>query len=113
VRASVDLVWLLQLSREEYLQAFRGSAIRRAKVWMLRRNAAVALGNVGGAEDLEPLARAMKADDHPVVRGHAAWAVGRLGGRLGVAEAKEYLREATEAEEDATVREEITLSLAE
>lgn len=32
---------------EDYTAAFRGSAIRRAKLWMLQRNACVVLVNVG------------------------------------------------------------------
>lgn len=44
----------------------------------LQRNAAVALGNEGDAEAVPVLARAMHCPDE-VLRGHAAWALGKIG----------------------------------
>lgn len=111
VRASVDLVWLLGLSHEQYLEAFRGTSIRRAKVWMLRRNAAVALGNVGTEEVMPALLHTLQRDEHPVVRSHAAWAIGRLAHR-GVRVVPELeLRAALSTEEDKDVRREIESAL--
>ena len=43
---------LLQLSQEEFSAAFRRSPMKRAKLHGLVRNASVALGNVGTAEDV-------------------------------------------------------------
>lgn len=43
----------------------------------LQRNAAIALGNAGDPEAVPPLVAAL-ADPEPLVRGHAAWALGRL-----------------------------------
>ena len=111
IRPSVDLIWLLSLSHASYLTAFRGTAIRRAKVWMLRRNAAVALGNVGDTSCLKPLARSLADDEHPVVRGHAAWALGRIGVRTGSRLPCKALRARFAAEEDPVARDEIRLSL--
>jgi epoxyqueuosine reductase len=51
--------------------------MKRAKMRGLKRNAAVLLGNVGIAEDIELLARAL--DDEPLVREHASWALARFG----------------------------------
>jgi len=62
----------------DYAVAFKGSAIKRAKLWMLKRNACVVLGNVGTHEDLAVL-EAMLAHENEVVRAHAAWAIARLG----------------------------------
>ena len=62
----------------EYADTFRGSAIKRAKLWMLQRNACVALGNVGTAEDL-PVLEALCTHEHPLVREHARWACERVG----------------------------------
>ena len=53
------------------------------------------------------LARSLDSSD-AIVREHAAWALGRIGG----GEAGEALRLALEGEEDAPVRSEIELSLA-
>ena len=60
---------LLGMSQDEFSAAFRGSPMKRAKLRGLERRAAVVLGNVGTADDAEPL-----------VREHAAWALDRLGG---------------------------------
>jgi epoxyqueuosine reductase len=105
-RGSVDLQWLLRLSHDEYLERFRGTSIRRAKVWMLRRNAAVALGNVGGNESLPALRTALSEDESALVRGHAAWAIGRIGERLGI-DVRSLFEDAMASEADESVRDEI------
>ena len=111
IRPAVDLLWLLAMSHDEYVEAFRGSAIKRAKDWMLRRNAAVALGNLGDPQALPALVHSMEADDHPVVRGHAAWAVGRLADRISLREGVECLERARDSERNTSVLEEIALAL--
>lgn len=68
---------LLDMSQEEFSGAFSKSPMKRAKLRGLKRNAAVALGNVGGADDLELLERASD-DPEPLVREHAAWARQRV-----------------------------------
>lgn len=112
VRPTVDLVWLLKLQHTEYLEHFRDTSIRRAKVWMLRRNAAIALGNVAGEWAVAPLSEALAVDDEPVVRGHAAWALGRIAQRLESPSALSALAAAAEQESNEGVREEIAFALA-
>ena len=68
---------LLQMTQEEFSAAFRGSPMKRAKLRGLKRNAAVVLGNVGTAANFDVLTHAL-ADDEPLVREHAAWALERL-----------------------------------
>jgi epoxyqueuosine reductase len=63
---------------DAYRAAFRGSPMKRAKLPAMKRNAAVVLGNVGTADDVEVLTRALD-DEEPLVRQHAAWALDRLG----------------------------------
>jgi epoxyqueuosine reductase len=111
VTQAYDLRWLLHLTHEQYLDAFRGTAIRRAKVWMLRRNAAVALGNTGDTACLADLRTALHTDEHPLVRGHAAWAVGRIGQREAAETARQALGEALATETDEDVRLEIRSAL--
>jgi epoxyqueuosine reductase len=111
VRQSVDLVALLRLTHSEYLEMFRGTSVRRAKVWMLRRNAAVALGNVGTEDALIALEEALRGDDSAIVRGHAAWAIGRIGERLH-ADVHERLQPALRGEADPSVVAEIEQALA-
>ena len=67
-----------------------------------QRNAAIALGNGRDPEHVPALARAM-ADPEPLVRGHAAWALGRIGGRR----ARTALEAGLGAEAAAFVRGEI------
>jgi epoxyqueuosine reductase len=110
-RQSLDLVWLLFLTHQEYVEAFRGTSIKRAKCWMLRRNAAVALGNSGSADHLPALLRAAASDEEPLVRGHAAWAAGRLAARHGV-DASAPLTALLQHERDQEVVQEIQQALA-
>jgi epoxyqueuosine reductase QueG len=74
---------ILAMSRQEFSAAFKGSPMKRAKLRGLKRNAAVVLGNVGTAEDVDVLASAL-ADPEPLVREHAAWALGRIGSPAAV-----------------------------
>ncbi len=105
--ARPDLVALLAMTEGEFQSRFRGSAVRRAKLAGLRRNACVALGNLRDARAVPTLARAL-TEAPPLVRGHAAWALGRIGG----AEAGAALEAAARTETDAWAREEIGLALA-
>jgi epoxyqueuosine reductase len=68
---------ILMMEPADYAAAFKGSAIKRAKLWMLQRNACVVLGNVGTHEDLAVL-QAMLADENDIVREQAAWAVAQV-----------------------------------
>jgi epoxyqueuosine reductase len=101
-RAELDLARLLRLPREEYVERFRGSPMKRAKLEGLQRNAAVAMGNRLESRYAGPLAEALR-EAEPLVRGHAAWALGRIGGE----EAWRILEEALERETDVGVRAEI------
>lgn len=71
---------LLAMSQEEFSAAFRKSPMKRAKLRGLKRNAAVALGNVGTVEDVAVLDQALD-DPEPLVREHAAWALASIRAR--------------------------------
>jgi len=98
---------LLRLDEAAFRRRFRGSAVRRSKREGLLRNVTVALGNSGNPRAVEPLAGALRGDPSPLVRGHAAWALGMIGG--GTAHAA--LRAAWRAEVDASARAEIEQAL--
>ena len=102
------LIPLLSLDEDGFRRRFEGSPIRRAKLSGLRRNACVALGNIGDRAAIPALSAALRSDD-AIVRAHAAWALGRIGG----ATAKTALKSALANERDAAARDEITAALAE
>jgi epoxyqueuosine reductase len=79
--AWVDLVDLLGRSDEELLARHGRWYVPRRQARYLRRNALVVLANVGDGRDpavAGAVADALASPD-PLVRGHAAWAAGRLG----------------------------------
>jgi epoxyqueuosine reductase len=104
-----SLPGLLEMSDELFRDRYRGSAVLRAKRAGLARNAAVALGNIGTERDVPTLATATLDHDLPLVRGHAAWALGRIGG----AATRRALRVAWDRERDPEARAEIALALDE
>jgi epoxyqueuosine reductase len=71
------LVDVLAMDEERYQREFVGTAMRRATRSGLRRNAAIVLGNRGDDAALPGLLEAL-GDEDPLVRGHAAWAIGRI-----------------------------------
>jgi epoxyqueuosine reductase len=106
-RGELTLARLLGLPREEYVERFRGSPMKRAKLEGLQRNAAVAMGNRRESRYVAPLAEALRDGETPV-RGHAAWALGRIGGDG----ARAALERALVLEKDEAVRAEIAAGLA-
>lgn len=109
--AAPDLVPLIELDEEAFLARFQGRPIMRAKRAGMARNACIALGNIGTAEELPALVRALD-DPSPVVRGHAAWAIGELAGRGmltpgGAADAAATLSARAAAEPDTTTSAEL------
>jgi len=102
-----DLIELMGLSDEEFRARFRNSPVKRTKRRGLLRNVAVALGNSGDPQAIPALVRAL--DDHePLVRGHAAWALGQFPSVAS----RRALEAALERETDPWVHEEIAVSLA-
>ena len=102
------LIPLLDIDDEGFRERFRKSPIKRAKRVGLQRNVCVALGNIGDVRALPALAGALKSQD-AVVREHAAWALGRIGGPDAVA----ALSAALDVEGDPSARREVELSLKE
>lgn len=77
--------------------------IRRTR---FRRNVAVALGNTRDPAGVPGLVEAL-SDPEPVIRGHAAWALGRIG----IPDARSALESALSEEADEQVIEEIRSTL--
>jgi len=94
---------VLRMTPQEFNARFRGTPILRTRRRGLVRNACVVAGNLGLADDVGLLAEVMREHDEPLARGHAAWALGRIGG----ASARSALERGLACESDEYVREEI------
>jgi epoxyqueuosine reductase len=103
-----DLCEELALDQQAFSRKFKGSPVKRTRRPGYLRNVAVALGNSSASEAIPALATALLTDPEPLVRAHAAWALGRFD----QVAARQALREAVEAENDAQVLEEIQRALA-
>ncbi len=102
-----ELIPLL-LADDETLKKSLPGFVYSAGADAIRRNVAVALGNVGDPAAVGPLARALR-EGAPQVRASAAWALGRIGSAAG----QEALSDALAREEDVEVKTEIEAALAE
>jgi len=103
-----DLRKVLLLTDEYYELVIKPVAynyLRHKKYF--QRNAAIALGNSGDRSHVPFLAQAL-ADPEPLVRGYAAWALGRLDG----AEARSAVEQALKTETDQRAREEMETALS-
>ncbi len=74
-----DLTWILSLDDDAFRQRFRGTPQYRTGRSGLLRNAAIAAGNSGDRSLISALTQ-VAADHEELIRGAAAWALGRLGG---------------------------------
>jgi epoxyqueuosine reductase len=101
------LIPLLTMTREEFRARFRHRAVARAKREGLARNAALALGNHGDPAAIPALMDALRTHDSALVRAHAAWALGHIGGPV----ARAMLDRCRVGEPDVVVRGEIEAAL--
>ena len=106
-QATPELIPLLALDEEGFRARYQGTAIVRAGRAGFARNVAVALGNLRDPASVAPLARALVEDPEPLVRGHAAWALGRIAGD----QAGRALRDAASRESSTEVLTEIHAAL--
>jgi epoxyqueuosine reductase len=104
-RSRPPLLPLLALNPSQYKRFVRGTALRRVRRGQLLRNVCVALGNSGDRSAVPALCRAL-LDRDPLVRGHAAWALGQLG------EGAASLRARRAKEPEAWVQDEIDAAIA-
>jgi epoxyqueuosine reductase len=93
---------LLRLDSSAFRRRFSDTSLTRTRRRGLLRNVAVALGNTGNPAAVPALEHAL-GDREPLVRQHAAWALGTIGG----SEAAEALAARAERETHAAVLAEI------
>jgi epoxyqueuosine reductase len=103
VAQDFDLTKLLSMPAEFYstrVQPLMYNYLREKKYF--QRNAAIAMGNSGDRTYLPALARALQ-DPEALVRGYAAWAIGKIGGTQG----REILESGLARETAESVQKEI------
>jgi epoxyqueuosine reductase len=100
------LIEALDLDPQEFNRRFKDSPVKRSKRRGYLRNVAVALGNTGDPAAVPALGKALQ-DAEPMVRGHAAWALGKICGDAALS----LLQDALEREQDDAVLSEIRRSL--
>jgi epoxyqueuosine reductase len=100
---SVNLIEELALTPEAFNKKFKGSPVKRAKRRGYLRNVVVALGNSEDSTAVPALTKSLLEDPEPLVRQHAAWALGQIGGE----EVNKALQHALEQETEKMVLEEI------
>ena len=94
--ARLTLPEVLALTPERFAEVFRKTAIKRAKLAGLLRNACIVAGNTGARECVGRVTELADASGAglagvpaaPMVRAHAVWALARLGERERLAELK-------------------------
>jgi epoxyqueuosine reductase len=102
-----DLAAELALTAAEFNRKYRHSPLKRAKRRGYLRNIAVVLGNLGLADSVSHLVRALLSDPEPLVRTHTAWALGQVGGEA----ANLALQQAQKTEQNPQVLLEIQNAL--
>jgi epoxyqueuosine reductase len=102
-----DCVAILRMTRDEFDARFEKSPLVRPGFDGLRRNAAIVLGNRGDSSAIPVLIEAFQ-DSSPLVRGAAAWSLGKLGGEAATAALVTRQR----VETDEQVQGEIRAALA-
>ncbi|MBV9720224.1 MAG: tRNA epoxyqueuosine(34) reductase QueG [Candidatus Eremiobacteraeota bacterium] len=105
--ARPSLVALLTLRSAEFKRRYRKTAMGWRGAAVLRRNAAVALGNSLDRSTVGALSESLDRDPNPMVRGHVAWALGRIGSPPAFT----ALRRRYAVEHDGAVRAEIAAAL--
>ncbi len=107
IGSRIPLIPLLQMTEEEFQNYFAYNQIAMRPREAIKRNAVLALGNIGDTKSIVPLIRTLQEDDNSIVRGHTSWALGKIRGE----KAKFALEKALKSEEDREVREEIINAL--
>jgi epoxyqueuosine reductase len=105
--ARPSLIDLLRLRSGAFKRGYRKTAMGWRGAAVLRRNAAVALGNALDRSAVGALVESLRNDPHPMVRGHAAWSLGRIGSPQAIA----ALQRERRAERNHDVKAEIGAAL--
>ena len=91
------------MTEEEFKSYFAYNQIAMRPRDAIKRNAVLALGNIGNPIAVPHLITVLQEDNNSIVRGHTAWALGKLGGK----KSKSALEKALKIEDNEKVKEEI------
>lgn len=103
---SPALIPLLGISEEEFKRSFADLDWYKPELRFLQGNIIVALGNIADPVSLPALVKTLR-NQESMIRAHAAWAIGRIGG----SKAKQLLLSAFHKEKEANVKKEIDNAL--
>jgi epoxyqueuosine reductase len=103
---ALPLADAMRMGEEEFRRRFDGNQIGMRERNVIRRNAVIAAGCSGISELAGPVINCLN-DPDPMLRAHAAWALGALGG----AEARPALERAVRSEWDPDARAEAARAL--
>ncbi len=104
-----DLPGLVQIGDVEYKETYTRTALVRPKRQGFVRNVCIALGNSGDQSSFHPLLHVLVSEPDPVIRIHAAWALGQRKGENAV----DALYQVQMHDSDERVREECRIGLGE
>lgn len=107
IGSKIPLIPLLKMTEEEFKSYFAYNQIAMRPREAIKRNAVLALGNIGDPMAILPLTKVLQEDNNSIVRGHTAWALGKLGGK----KSKNALEKALKIEDNKKVKEEIINAL--
>ncbi|CQR47108.1 Epoxyqueuosine reductase [Paraliobacillus sp. PM-2] len=102
-----ELIPLLSISNREFKERFGSMAGSWRGKKPIQRNAIIALAHYKDEAAIPELIRLMKVDPRPVIRGTAAWAIGKIGTKEGF----KAIRQAQTNEEDEDVLNEMDKGL--
>jgi len=97
---------LFSLGEKGFNEVFKGTPVKRAGWRYFLRNVAVAMGNTRKEEYISPLEKIAEGDD-PLLRIHAVWSIGKIGGER----AKKILERVRNKEKEEKILEEIELAI--
>jgi epoxyqueuosine reductase len=102
-----DIERFLNLTPDSWVKSLHGSPLLRPRRRGLVRNATIVAGNHRKQAAIPHLIDLLLHDPEQLVRGHAAWALGQIGGKNSIA----ALRKAKESEADPFILAEIKSAL--
>ena len=90
------LLPILEMTQKEFIRTVGLTSAGWRGKSILQRNAVVALGNSGDRAAVPALEHLLRCDPRPLIRLHAAWALGRLGGTRARRTLEQQLRRETD-----------------